>query len=253
LIFNILTHLVEISPLDISADYFQLDPLENNILNVEHMIANTLKLILSEYPSLSRHWAKTQLDSKTQSDLSSFISLKASKYIKDREISAVRKQKQRALDEGMLIKTVGSDIICGYNPNDDEDCHLELSLQMPDDYPLSPVKVNLNSSAGITKKRERTWQLKLSMFMNNPSFTGTIIEGLLKWKQLVDNEFEGVETCAICYSIVYAGSDAQSGVKALPKIYCKQCKHKFHQRCIYKWFQSSNNNTCPLCRTPMIF
>lgn len=34
----------------------------------------------------------------------------------------------------------------------------------------------------------------------------------------------------------------------LPKLACRTCKKKFHSACLYKWFSTSNNSTCPLCR-----
>uniref|UniRef100_A0A1I7WPE7 E3 ubiquitin-protein ligase listerin n=1 Tax=Heterorhabditis bacteriophora TaxID=37862 RepID=A0A1I7WPE7_HETBA len=29
---------------------------------------------------------------------------------------------------------------------------------------------------------------------------------------------------------------------------CRQCKNKFHSNCLYKWFESSSQSRCPLCR-----
>lgn len=49
------------------------------------------------------------------------------------------------------------------------------------------------------------------------------------------------EECAICYSII-----AQD--KTLPDKKCGTCNHFFHRVCLYKWFQNSGRNTCPLCR-----
>jgi E3 ubiquitin-protein ligase DOA10 len=49
------------------------------------------------------------------------------------------------------------------------------------------------------------------------------------------------EECAICYSII-----AQD--KTLPDKKCGTCNHFFHKVCLYKWFQNSGRNTCPLCR-----
>lgn len=36
--------------------------------------------------------------------------------------------------------------------------------------------------------------------------------------------------------------------RTLPTKPCRTCKNRFHASCLYKWFQSSNSSSCPLCR-----
>ena len=50
------------------------------------------------------------------------------------------------------------------------------------------------------------------------------------------------QECYICFYILH-GTNHQ-----LPKLACRTCKKKFHSACLYKWFSTSNNSTCPLCR-----
>lgn len=71
---------------------------------------------------------------------------------------------------------------------------------------------------------------------------GSILDSLLLWRRNVEKRFEGIEECAICYSIVH-GSNCE-----LPTQKCFTCKHAFHSSCLYKWFSSSGQSTCPLCR-----
>lgn len=71
---------------------------------------------------------------------------------------------------------------------------------------------------------------------------GSILDGLTVWKRNVDKRFEGVEECYICFYVLH-GANHQ-----LPKLACRTCKKKFHAACLYKWFSTSNNSTCPLCR-----
>ncbi|MPC84814.1 E3 ubiquitin-protein ligase listerin [Portunus trituberculatus] len=63
------------------------------------------------------------------------------------------------------------------------------------------------------------------------------------WKQNVEKKFKGLEECYICYYVIHSQSHQ------LPKLLCRTCKKKFHSACLYKWFNSSNNSTCPLCRS----
>ena len=58
----------------------------------------------------------------------------------------------------------------------------------------------------------------------------------------MDKKFEGLDDCMICFSVIHGSN------YSLPKLSCKTCKKKFHSACLYRWFSTSNNSTCPLCR-----
>lgn len=96
---------------------------------------------------------------------------------------------------------------------------------------------------------------------------GLILEALSIFKRNVALHFEGVVECAICYSCVklllltcilpnlrVARVELMSSIisltdRTLPTKPCRTCKNRFHASCLYKWFQSSNSSSCPLCRT----
>lgn len=73
---------------------------------------------------------------------------------------------------------------------------------------------------------------------------GALAEAIGIWKRNFDKEFEGVEECPICYSVIHTANNS------LPRLACKTCKHKFHSACLYKWFSTSHKSTCPLCQSP---
>jgi hypothetical protein len=73
---------------------------------------------------------------------------------------------------------------------------------------------------------------------------GSIIDGLQVFKRNIIGALKGQNECAICYSII-------STDKRMPDKKCTTCKNLFHRTCLYKWFQTSNQNTCPLCRNPI--
>lgn len=73
---------------------------------------------------------------------------------------------------------------------------------------------------------------------------GSILDALLLWKQNVDKEFEGVEPCPVCYSVLCVKTHA------MPNLECKTCNNRFHSSCLYKWFSSSGKNQCVLCQQP---
>lgn len=66
----------------------------------------------------------------------------------------------------------------------------------------------------------------------------------MTFRRNVVGAMKGQSECAICYSII-------STDKRMPDKRCQTCKNLFHRTCLYKWFQSSNQNTCPLCRNPI--
>ena len=94
--------------------------------------------------------------------------------------------------------------------------------------------------AGSAMDAWNAWVIRLTSFLQRQN--GTTLDGILEWKRSVDKKFEGIESCAICLSIV----DAKSA--ALPKERCKTCKNKFHSECLNRWFQQQVDPTCPLCR-----
>ncbi|VDN22539.1 unnamed protein product [Dibothriocephalus latus] len=72
---------------------------------------------------------------------------------------------------------------------------------------------------------------------------GSILEGIGLWLRNLKKKFDGVEECAICYSVI---SDRNF---TFPRMQCRVCKKRFHHDCMYRFFQTSRNPTCPLCRS----
>uniref|UniRef100_A0ACD5XVI5 Uncharacterized protein n=1 Tax=Avena sativa TaxID=4498 RepID=A0ACD5XVI5_AVESA len=123
-----------------------------------------------------------------------------------------------------------------------EETGIDLVIRLPSSYPLRHVDVECTRSLGISEVKCRKWLLSLTSFVRNQN--GAIAEAIRTWKNNFDKEFEGVEECPICYSILHTSNHS------LPRLACKTCKHKFHGACLYKWFSTSNKSTCPLCQTP---
>ena len=281
--FEMLNHLIEVMVVDVDSttrnrninqflekewlyEENENENMNSKSSNFENMSKYCFYHLLKSYPSLARDWFLTKLSSKVGIEVKKFVSESnlSNSIITDiiketvvkRNIHLPKKLKKEKstsnLDpkfeepEELTIKVSGDEISCIYRPSEDDDVKLELGIALPSDYPFSIIKVFLKSKSGTDNKRERAWILKLSMLLNKTDNLD-IFDAINKWKKLVDTEFAGVEACAICYSVLCGES------KQKPKIYCKQCNHKYHSKCIYKWFQSSNNNTCPLCRNPMVF
>jgi Ring finger domain len=128
-----------------------------------------------------------------------------------------------------------------------EEAELDIAIKLPSCYPLKLVEVSSGSAggrqAGIREERWRGWLLSIASIVIGHN--GSISDALVLFKKNVSMHFEGFEDCAICYSVISLAD------RSTPNKACKVCKHQFHGSCLYKWFKSSNQNSCPLCRQPM--
>ncbi|EFO25535.2 hypothetical protein LOAG_02947 [Loa loa] len=127
-------------------------------------------------------------------------------------------------------------IVAEYDLNDST---MTLTIEYPVDYPLS-VPLIEDERAIVSRETRRKWLLQLTMFLIHQN--GSIVDAVLMWAGNIEKHMEGAEDCTICMMIVH------SRTYQLPRVRCKQCKKRFHSDCLYKWFDSSNQSTCPLCR-----
>lgn len=124
----------------------------------------------------------------------------------------------------------------------EEGAVLEMVIKLPISSPLRRAEVACRQRVGVTEGKLRKWLLSVTAFLANQN--GSVAEAIALWQRNVQKEFEGVEECLICYSIVSA-SDGK-----LPKMHCRTCSKRFHGSCLYKWFQSSGKSNCPHCQSP---
>ncbi|KAI9164385.1 hypothetical protein H9P43_008224 [Blastocladiella emersonii ATCC 22665] len=122
-----------------------------------------------------------------------------------------------------------------------EDAEMELQVILPAQYPLRPVEVAGGDRAGVSESKWRGWLLSCKTILSVQN--ATILEALQIFLRNIQLHTKGATECAICYSIVGVSC------KTLPNKPCRTCKHKFHGSCLYKWFKSSPQSTCPLCRS----
>jgi hypothetical protein len=115
-------------------------------------------------------------------------------------------------------------------------------VRLPTASPLVAAELDTGARAGVSEARARKWRLAVGAILRHQN--GAVASGLATWRRNVDREFAGVEPCPICYLVIH-GSNHQ-----LPRLRCGQCRNKFHNACLYKWFTSSSKSTCPLCQTP---
>ncbi|PWY66441.1 hypothetical protein BO70DRAFT_345831 [Aspergillus heteromorphus CBS 117.55] len=148
---------------------------------------------------------------------------------------------ERALNVKISAKT--AEIIASI-PVDEESPPVALSLSLPPAYPLRPALVVGRSRVLVDEKKWRSWLLTIQgviMFAN-----GNLVDGLLAFRKNVQGALKGQSECAICYSVI--STDMQT-----PNKRCATCKNTFHSVCLFRWFKSSNQSTCPLCRNNFVY
>mmetsp|Transcript_21384 Transcript_21384/g.46620 ORF Transcript_21384/g.46620 Transcript_21384/m.46620 type:complete len:1635 (-) Transcript_21384:5604-10508(-) len=123
-----------------------------------------------------------------------------------------------------------------------DDCNVEMQMTLPGTYPMQNVDVECTRQFGIKKDRWRRWVLQINRLLSTQD--GTLLDAITLWKCNMDREFQGLEPCPICYTVLHVGDHS------LPNIQCSTCKNKFHSTCIAKWFRTSHKNECPLCKQP---
>ncbi|VDD85099.1 unnamed protein product [Enterobius vermicularis] len=121
-----------------------------------------------------------------------------------------------------------------------DDSKIELNIELPVNYPLNAPSIQ-NEKSLVGRETKRRWVLQLTQFVVYQN--GAIADAISLWARNVERHFAGAEDCTICMCTIH------SRTYQLPKAKCKHCKKKFHSECIRKWFESSSQSTCPLCRS----
>jgi hypothetical protein len=123
-----------------------------------------------------------------------------------------------------------------------DEIKLKVQIRLPTIFPLRNAEVDCSQTLGVSSKRWKLWSLQITMMLNNQG--GTLQEALMLWKENVDKEFDGVEPCPVCYSVLHIKSHK------LPELQCTTCSNCFHSLCLTQWFKSSGKTQCVLCQQP---
>ncbi|XP_058075497.1 E3 ubiquitin-protein ligase listerin isoform X2 [Magnolia sinica] len=196
-------------------------------------------LMLSLLPAYVRNWFTGSRDHSMSSAIESFTKTWCSPPLLADEFSQIKEAVVADENFSIIMNKSAYEVIATYKK---EETGMDLVIRLPSCYPLRPVDVDCTRSLGISEVKQRKWLLSMTAFVRNQN--GAIAEAIRIWKSNFDKEFQGIEECPICYSIIHTTNGS------LPRLACKTCKHKFHSACLYKWFSTSHKSTCPLCQTP---
>ncbi|XP_060079662.1 E3 ubiquitin-protein ligase listerin-like [Ylistrum balloti] len=209
---------------------------EPSVLEIQHVSSWVYKDSLQTMPAMARQWWLDQ-DRKTSAYVDRFTSKNVSQLLCTAEIRSISRSDQKLDYITIRTRPTTREVIVTYAL---EEVSTEMVISLPQNYPMGSIEVHSEKRVGVSAAQWEKWLLQLKIFLQYQN--GSLFDGLRIWKRNVDKRFEGVDDCMICFSVLH-GTNYQ-----LPRLQCKTCKKKFHSACLYKWFQTSHNSTCPLCR-----
>ncbi|CDP04076.1 unnamed protein product [Coffea canephora] len=196
-------------------------------------------LMLCMLPAYVREWFNSIRDRSRSSMIESFTIRWCSPLLIKNELNQIKKADFADENFSVSVSKSANEVVATYTK---DETGMDLVIRLPASYPLRSVDVDCTRSLGISDVKQRKWLMSMMLFVRNQN--GALAESIRIWKSNFDKEFEGVEECPICYSVIHTSNHS------LPRLACKTCKHKFHSACLYKWFSTSHKSTCPLCQSP---
>jgi hypothetical protein len=194
-------------------------------------------------PSLTRqHWSDncSRVEKKRLGD---FIQQRVYKALVSKEIALIALASRSSFWNPEELSVRGSvasgEVVAVYMK---EEAKVEIKIVLPPEYPLKNVEVEYVSKLGVSEDRLRRWKLQIIHLLKEQD--GAVIDAILLWKRNVEKEFEGVEPCPICYSVLDLKTNS------LPTLQCSVCSNRFHKQCLNTWFKQSGKNKCVLCQQP---
>ncbi|KAL2799808.1 hypothetical protein BJX66DRAFT_292674 [Aspergillus keveii] len=237
--------LVDASKLDIRS--FEPCRSESYEKETQWLLVHLYLLSLKHLANLTKAWwidSKKRTKGPVEAWTEKFISPLVAEDALERVTQWMLTQdpnEERALNVKVASKT--AEIIASI-PIDEDSPPVSLSISLPPAYPLHPALVVGRSRVLVDERKWKSWLLTIQgviMFSN-----GALEDGLLAFRKNVQGALKGQSECAICYSVI--STDMQT-----PNKRCATCKNAFHSVCLFRWFKSSNQSTCPLCRNHFSF
>ncbi|EPQ26430.1 uncharacterized protein PFL1_06078 [Pseudozyma flocculosa PF-1] len=223
-------------------DEVYLDEIDPSPLAVVQVLAAHVYFrALIHIPTLIRNWYLDIKDRQFSMLVSSFTTRHCTPLIAARELSHLREPDalSRLQDEAMAIKVLSTnEVVATYTVDEHP---MEIGVRIPPDFPLHGVEIRDIRRVGVSEAQWRAWLLAVQQLITGQN--GLIFDALSLFKRNAEVQFEGLEECAICYSIISPMD------RSLPTKPCKTCKNKFHAGCLFKWISTSGSSTCPLCRS----
>jgi hypothetical protein len=216
------------------ADYLE----ENYSPDITQLATLSLFRTVEVLPSLCKRWweedCPTVYTSAVQTAIEKYVAPEILKRELDRLKSATSFGKM-SVSASLISREVTATYI-------QDDFSLRVLITLPASFPFRSAIVDCSKTLGVPQNRWKRWSLQITLMLNTQG--GTLQDALMLWKDNVDKEFEGVEPCPVCYSVLHVKTHK------LPTLECKTCHNRFHFECLSEWFRSSGKGQCVLCQQP---
>ncbi|TKY90838.1 hypothetical protein EX895_000836 [Sporisorium graminicola] len=214
---------------------------ESSLTVLQVLAAHVYLRSLIHMPTTVRGWWVDIKDRQHSMQIASFTTRHLSPIIANRELSHLREPEalSKLQDEALSIKILSTNEVIATYVVDEHP--MEIGVKIPADFPLHGVEIRDIQRVGITEAKWRSWLLAVQQLITGQN--GLIFDALSLFKRNAEVQFQGLDECAICYSIISPMD------RSLPTKPCKTCKNKFHAGCLFKWISTSGASTCPLCRS----
>lgn len=189
------------------------------------------------FPSLSRRWWESSCPKAFVSSMVKFLETQIGPKMLQRALGSIRSDADRFGAMKVAASTATREVTAEYIQ---DDFTLRVVIRVPVAFPFVNAEVDCSKTLGIPEKQLSWWKLQIMLMLNNQG--GTLQDALLLWRDNVDKQFEGVEPCPICYSVLHVKTHK------LPVLQCRTCSNCFHVDCLTQWFRSSGKNQCVLCQ-----
>jgi len=192
---------------------------------------------IESVPTLAKKWYLDFCPRSIALQMNAFVEKRVAPETLKRELSRI-KNVEATFGEMSVTGSCVSRIITATYVQDEST--LSVQITVPPTFPLRNAEVDCKKTLGIPNQRWRRWELMITRMLNHED--GSILDALLLWKQNVDKEFEGVEPCPVCYSVLCVKTHT------MPNLECKTCSNRFHSNCLMKWFKTSGKSQCVMCQ-----
>ena len=209
-------------------------------LTIPNLASLVLFRTVEILPSLSRKWWEESCPKVYRDDVQTFVEKHVAPEILKRELGRIRGDAASAFGEMNVGASVTSREVKATYVQDD--LTLSVWIMLPPAFPFRSAQVDCSKTLGVPQERWKRWSLQITLMLNSQG--GTLQDALLLWKDNVDKEFDGVEPCPVCYSVLHVKTHK------LPALECKTCHNRFHVDCLTQWFRSSGKSQCVLCQQP---
>ena len=211
---------------------------DESFLDVQKLSSLVLFRTIEVLPSLSRRWWEEDCPKVHSDAVQDFVEKYVAPAILKREMGRIKSSTSFG-PMTVSASQVSREVIASYIQ---DDFSLRVFISLPAAFPFRNAEVDCSKTLGVPSNRWKSWSLQITIMLNNQG--GTLQDALVLWKENVDKEFEGVEPCPICYSVLHVKTHK------LPALECKTCRNRFHFECLTEWLRSSGKSQCVLCQQP---